>query len=74
MLKAHRRSVVLVVVLIQLHLDVRLFSVCVFVCADDCSGGASVWSPAAGALWRSGGESGNTPAQKWSTEFKNHPS
>lgn len=46
----------------------------VFVCADDFPGSASVWSPAAGALWRSGGESGNTPAKKWSTEFKNHHS
>lgn len=49
---------------------------CVFlcVCADVCPGGASVWSPAAGALWESGGESGNTPAQKWSAEFKSHHS
>lgn len=32
-----------------------------------------MWSFAAGTLWRSGRESGNTPAQKWSPEFKNHP-
>lgn len=54
----------------------RPLIICVFLCvrADDCTGGASVWSPAAGALWGSGGESGNTPAQKWSAAFKNHPS
>lgn len=57
--------------------DVRPFITCVFFSffyADDCPGGASVWSSAAGALWRGGGESRNTPAQKWSTEFKNHHS
>lgn len=33
-----------------LHLRIPLC-----VCADDRPGGASVWSPAAGALWRIGG-------------------
>lgn len=57
-----------------MSLDVRSFFIFVFVSADDCPGGASVWSPAAGALWRSGGESWKTPDQKWSTEFENPPS
>ena len=68
--KAH--SFVLTVFVVSLN--VRPFFICVFVCADDCPGGASVWSAAAGALWRSGGESGDSPAQKWSAESTNHHS
>lgn len=59
------------------ELDIDLFLSMhprVFVCADDCPGGSSVWAHAARALWRSGGESGNTPVHKWSAEFKSHPS
>ena len=46
------------------RIDSVIYYECMFLlfCADDCPGGASVWSPAAGALWRNGGESGNTSA------------
>lgn len=53
-----------------------MFVVCIYSClyADDSPGDPSVWPPAAGAFRRGGGESGNSPSPKGSTELEDHRS